>query len=307
MLGGLQIAFLFGTTIIIPIAIKYKQVQRIPYESNRVIETISSLGPITSFEQSGNKDIVNELKSIKKDVCKIGNNVTGEFNRWVNETTDALLENANKQKNRLDTVDEETKVILNENGKSDTKVIENVKEEIAIKLREMDSIRWIKIKEIKAQILVLVQENYNSIKHEINQMRSQETKSFSTSLTSPNQDLPLHRTIVYSTVITDTSVSYNSSDGIFTVPVSGVYVFTWSASCGEGRWQDTELVVDSIAYGYLKVNTVDDKYSESSMQTVVLEVNKDQRVWIWSKEAGNRTFAGGNYNTFSGWLLYTTV
>ncbi|CAG2245688.1 unnamed protein product [Mytilus edulis] len=86
------------------------------------------------------------------------------------------------------------------------------------------------IAELKAEIAILLVKEENGIRSEI-------------STSDGKQE------------ITDTSSSYNPSDGIFTVPVSGVYVFTWSASCDEGRWQDTELVVDNTPYRSLSVDS----------------------------------------------------
>ncbi|CAG2245686.1 C1QL [Mytilus edulis] len=161
-----------------------------------------------------------------------------------------------------------TKTILKRKEEANVKAITNVKEAISMQLKETKAVCSTEIAELKAEIAIFLVEKYNGV-------RSEKSKERSACMGMDKRDiletLSAGTTILFQ-VITDTSVSYNPSDGIFTVPVSGVYVFTWSASCGEGRWQDTELFVESIAYGYLKVNTVEKKYSESSMQTVVLAV-----------------------------------
>ncbi|CAG2245691.1 unnamed protein product [Mytilus edulis] len=221
---------------------------------------------------SRDKDLVNELEAIKTDVTRIRKNLTAELNNLADETRDLVLDNISKERNGLNKVDEETKVILNEKDKADFKVIVNIKEGNCYKTERNGYYSFEPNKSI---------ENVEVARE----------KAFTTSLTSSRQDLSFHMPIIHSTVITDTSASYNPSNGIFTIPASGVYIFTWAASCGIGCSQDTEFVVDSIAYGCLKVDAVEKQYYGSSIQTVVLEVNKDQRVWIWSKEAGNRTFA----------------
>ncbi|CAG2245692.1 unnamed protein product [Mytilus edulis] len=150
-----------------------------------------------------------------------------------------------------------------------------------MQLKEKEAVYSTEIAELKAEIAILLEEKDTGIRSEIKKWRSKEHIAFSASIPAASNNLSDHQTVVYSRIIpnqlqeiTDTSSSYNPSDGIFTAPVSGVYVFTWSASCGEGRWQDTELVVDSAPYRFLSVDSNENKYFGSAAQTVVLEVCK---------------------------------
>jgi hypothetical protein len=55
-------------------------------------------------------------------------------------------------------------------------------------------------------------------------------------------------------VVLDTTTSYNHGDGVFTTPMTGIYVFTWTASVNGGNWETTELVVDGTPYAYSFLN-----------------------------------------------------
>jgi hypothetical protein len=73
-------------------------------------------------------------------------------------------------------------------------------------------------------------------------------------------------------VVLDTTTSYNHGDGVFTPPMTGIYVFIWTASANGGNWETTELVVDGTPYAYSFIDS--DSYSDygSGTQTVILKV-----------------------------------
>lgn len=54
--------------------------------------------------------------------------------------------------------------------------------------------------------------------------------------------------------------------------MAGIYVFTWTVSIGNGKWQTTELIVNGYSYAYSKVDTAGNDDYGSGTQTVVLKV-----------------------------------
>ena len=55
--------------------------------------------------------------------------------------------------------------------------------------------------------------------------------------------------------------------------MTGIYVFTWTVSVNDGRWESTELVVDGTPYAYSLVDSESDADYGSGSQTVALKVD----------------------------------
>ena len=83
--------------------------------------------------------------------------------------------------------------------------------------------------------------------------------------------------------VLDTTTSYNHGDGVFTTPMTGIYVFTWTASVNGGNWETTELVVDGTPYAYSFIDS--DSYSDygSGTQTVILKVIISYTIFTYLK------------------------
>ncbi|XP_071178069.1 complement C1q-like protein 4 [Mytilus edulis] len=128
--------------------------------------------------------------------------------------------------------------------------------------------------------------------------------AFSTQLTHQLTGLGHHAAVIFNKVILDTTASYNSGDGVFVVPMAGIYVFTWTVSVGDGNWESTELIVNGNPYAYSKVDTANGSDYGSGTQTVVLKVNKGDHVLIRTGTIGDGVIDGNAYDTFSGWILF---
>ena len=59
---------------------------------------------------------------------------------------------------------------------------------------------------------------------------------------------------------------------MFISPMTGIYVFTWTASVSGGNWETNELVVDGTPYGYSMVDSDSNSDYGRGTQTVVLKV-----------------------------------
>ena len=84
-------------------------------------------------------------------------------------------------------------------------------------------------------------------------------------------------------VVLDTTTSYNHGDGVFSPPMTGIYVFTWTVSVNGGNWETTELVVDGTPYAYSFIDS--DSYSDygSGTQTVILKVIISYTIFTYLK------------------------
>ena len=72
--------------------------------------------------------------------------------------------------------------------------------------------------------------------------------------------------------MTDTSSAYDHQSGVFTAPLSGMYVFTWTTAVAQ--YEYTELTIGGRVYGYAHADVASDGDPDygSASQTVVVEV-----------------------------------
>ncbi|VDI40942.1 Hypothetical predicted protein [Mytilus galloprovincialis] len=128
--------------------------------------------------------------------------------------------------------------------------------------------------------------------------------AFSTQLTTTLTGLGQHAAVIFDKVILDTTSSYNTGDGVFVVPRTGIYVFTWTVSVREEWWETTELVVNGTPYAYSLVDAGVKGDRGTGTQTVVLRVKEADHVLIRTGFIGDGNIEGNTYDTFSGWILF---
>jgi hypothetical protein len=118
-------------------------------------------------------------------------------------------------------------------------------------------------------------------------------------------NLTAHQTIIFPAVTLNNGNGYNSSDGTFTCPVGGVYVFTWTTMVTPGQYLRTDLVVNDVIQGlgyadaYFLSNATD---SGTSVVVTQLERGDVVRVRV-SYPPGTGELFGWHYSTFSGWRV----
>ena len=112
-------------------------------------------------------------------------------------------------------------------------------------------------------------------------------------------------TLVFPKVITNVGNGYNPSDGVFTAPRSGVYVFFVSVQSNGSQ----SIYVDIVLNGATKVRTMaydagDNDYYEAGPNLAVLSLQTGDRVWIKHNSGqGYYTHSDGPITTFSGFLI----
>lgn len=133
--------------------------------------------------------------------------------------------------------------------------------------------------------------------------------AFTAQLTHPITNLGSDQAIIFDQKITDFGNNYDNSDGIFTAPVSGYYVFTWTFGVIGDQNLATALVVHGRKISYSVNNGADNDGGQVS-NTVVVQVNKNDHVMIQTAMVSQgydyKTIGEERANTFSGWLLFET-
>lgn len=116
-----------------------------------------------------------------------------------------------------------------------------------------------------------------------------------------------HQVIDFDGKELDLGNGYNKNDGSYVVPVSGIYVFSWTFLVDYSEYAVTEIVMNGVTKGW----TVTDGSSQSLLLNpatgfVILQVNAGDHVFI-RRTRGRGCTAISNQTsrpTFSGWRLF---
>ncbi|XP_062590531.1 multimerin-2-like [Saccostrea cucullata] len=111
-------------------------------------------------------------------------------------------------------------------------------------------------------------------------------------------------TLVFPSVITNEGNGYNPSNGIFTAPIAGMYVFFVNIQ----SYQNKNIYVDIVLNGSTKVRTMaygtnGHDYYDAGPNMVVLTIQKGDAVWI-KYFTGSGYYNNGPITTFSGFLIH---
>lgn len=124
---------------------------------------------------------------------------------------------------------------------------------------------------------------------------------------SGDRNLHEDNTIVYDLVKVNNGNGYNSGDGIFTVPESGTYVFSWKSICEKQQFFQTVIVVNGAIMGSSFTDASHNEIYDQSTAVVVLTLSEADHIFIrmgahWGHGSLlSRTDIGKP--TFSGWKL----
>ncbi|XP_060563690.1 uncharacterized protein LOC132723040 [Ruditapes philippinarum] len=131
--------------------------------------------------------------------------------------------------------------------------------------------------------------------------------AFSAYLSHFQDHLGLHQTIKFDKIITNDGNAYNAVTGIFTVPVTGTYVFIFYINSS-----NSNVVFRLMANNALKASGVSRPAVLNQIKDVqgggmvVLRLNQGVAVWIENANADSIVYSTdeNRWVTFSGFLLY---
>ena len=109
--------------------------------------------------------------------------------------------------------------------------------------------------------------------------------------------------IAFDLEIVDTTHSYEPADGIYTVPVTGIYVFNWNLMTRETSGMDTTLTSSEGPLGFGFVSNAD--VWDNGGNLVMAKLTQGTHVWL-KKADTYGSFLHERFSTFSGYLLTET-
>ncbi|XP_060085584.1 cerebellin-1-like [Ylistrum balloti] len=129
------------------------------------------------------------------------------------------------------------------------------------------------------------------------------THAFSVSLSNTLVSSP-GSMIIFDEVHLDVGNNYNKGDGVYQVPVSGLYVFNWIIVGIKTEWLVTELVINGSSRGSLMTCAEYGHAYDSSTGVIVTPVNAGDHVLIRSTRGGTvRSVPDLGKSMFSGWRI----
>jgi len=131
--------------------------------------------------------------------------------------------------------------------------------------------------------------------------------SFSAYLNEHLFNLGPDQTIIYKGILLNDGNAYNQYTGIFTVPVTGTYLFTASAEHFLSRLIWLKIVKNGVLQASIKVYPISLVNNQGS-NTVIIHCTQGESVWVAVDSSVSGVALEGTSiirtNTFSGVLLY---
>ena len=121
-----------------------------------------------------------------------------------------------------------------------------------------------------------------------------------------SQPVLADKIIKFQNISLDTANAYSTGDGIYIVPQTGIYVFTWTITCAGHTRTSTQLMINTGEAGRTIADSDENSDYHTSTGITIVSVKQGNHVYVkfepsaYSK--GNIGSAYGN-STFSGWKL----
>nr|XP_022308159.1 cerebellin-3-like [Crassostrea virginica] len=119
--------------------------------------------------------------------------------------------------------------------------------------------------------------------------------------TNDVNNLATNGRVVFGTVDLNEAKGYNPSNGIFTAPASGVYVFDWTTMTQVGKSAYTSLVVNGKRKSWNHCNPIGSKTYVTCSKMTVVKLKQGDKVWIGV--FSGPAYIYHHYTSFSGYKL----
>ncbi|XP_062566094.1 uncharacterized protein LOC134228452 isoform X1 [Saccostrea cucullata] len=103
--------------------------------------------------------------------------------------------------------------------------------------------------------------------------------------------------VIFDHVISNIGSGYDITSGIFTVPTTGFYIFSWSIET-YGQLTEAALLVNGLEMGISKSDEAP-SYYDTTISFAVLSLTRKDKVWVRVKSGR----AEAMHTMFSGWMI----
>lgn len=115
-----------------------------------------------------------------------------------------------------------------------------------------------------------------------------------------------HHTVIFGSVITNIGNPYNRYTGIFTAPIAGIYVFSYSITPDSSAYIPVEIVKNNGVVGSSMTRS-HGGYQHNAASTVIIQLSVGDVCFIRTSSSStpSSNIYSGSYarSSFSGWLL----
>jgi len=137
----------------------------------------------------------------------------------------------------------------------------------------------------------------------IRQAMTERPVAFLATLSMDLQHAGANQPVVFDRVVTNVGNAYNPHVGVFTAPVSGIYVFSVSLLNYPGHTTNYHLNKNNDVISAIYLHAPDAGHHEATSQTVVLQLTKGDDVTLRNMSP-DESLRGYNYCTFAGFLVW---
>ena len=115
-----------------------------------------------------------------------------------------------------------------------------------------------------------------------------------------------NKVITFQNKSLDTANAYNTGDGVYTVPQTGIYVFTWTITGGKRTRAPTQLMINTGEAGRTIADSDENDDYHTSTGITVASVTQGNHVYVKFETTGygkGHIDSAYGKSTFSGWKL----
>lgn len=112
--------------------------------------------------------------------------------------------------------------------------------------------------------------------------------------------------LIYDAAITNDGNGYDVQTGVFTVPQTGQYVFTWSTTVWVRSAYETQLMINGDVKGFSFADAGEATDADTSTGVIVVKAQKGDRVYVRTGTYVRNRMQSGEYGrtSFTGWKIY---